>query len=889
MGFHSFVADRHRMVDSLHKPKGCQKVASWGQSLFTLSFGTNPSRACSNRVRYLAPIGLLVQLGLWQQVVINLNVYAAPHAHSRPVSMVRVDPEELFIAAMKLVESGDRVAADKRLDEACLLWTNGGDPERAARARLLIGDLYRDDKRFDESLGQYRKTLLIEGLSPSLKALSYNSIGQIYAELYQTEMSFRSYSKALNLARLNKDPAVEAQVQLNLASLSNKQGDFLQAMSFAQSAVSSSSKGNDENAVALSLGFLAQMELKNGLRDKGRADLERALSLYRQNNDLPAQIETLCFLSGLNLSARQLLAREQAELALRLAEDMAHRAATNAQKLRANALRWPCWLALARAQRASQQREEALKSYFRAVSGTVVDWWTVYASTERSALGFAEERQPPYRELVDLLVEMGRTDEAYDAYQYARVRTLSGFISARHVVDSHSDANTDNTINALSASVVSLRARLLSSSLNKSERKNLEQQLVDVEDELAERRLQAELRHSGRRIVFSKPARLKQLQRDVLGDDQSVLEFYLGEDRSFAWLISRGAMSFEILPGRSEIEGKVRQYLDELSAAPANLHMQSKLAKQQALAQQLFTMLFGKLAGQLTDYKLIVIPDGLLNHLPFESLLNNGRHLIEDHELSYLPSASLIELLRKPPSSSPVEYDSQMDLLAFGDPVFQQNSKNSLSRNLLVSAAKNEKRTWDWDRSNLSRLPRTRDEVEYITSLLPKERVHLYLGKDSTEKAFKQELLNKYRWIHLATHSLIDERNPERSAVVLALAPDNDEDGFLRAGEIADLDLNCDLVILSACETGRGQILSGEGVIGLSRSFFIAGARSVMVSQWPVSDISTAQLMKDFYQQLVNNTAKPAALREAKLRMLHGSSETRHPYYWAPFVIIGAP
>ena len=97
------------------------------------------------------------------------------------------------------------------------------------------------------------------------------------------------------------------------------------------------------------------------------------------------------------------------------------------------------------------------------------------------------------------------------------------------------------------------------------------------------------------------------------------------------------------------------------------------------------------------------------------------------------------------------------------------------------------------------------------------------------------------------------------------------------------------LVILSACDTGRGQLSSGEGIIGLSRSFFIAGARSVIVSQWAVSDISTAQLMKDLYQQLVDGSAKPAALREAKLRMIHGGSETRHPYYWAPFIVIGAP
>lgn len=807
-------------------------------------------------VRYPARI-LLVLLGLWPQVSISKNLN---------------DPEPLFVEAMKLAETGDRANVGKRLDEACLLWTKRGDPERAARARLQIGDLYRNDKRFDESLSQYRQTLLIEDLSPSVKALTYDSIGQIYAELYQTELSLRNYSKALNLARVNKDYAIEAQVQLNLASLSYRRGDFGRAMDIAQRAVISISKGNDEKAMALPLGFLAQIELKNGRLEKGQRDLDRALSLYRQNNDLPAQIKTFCFLSGLNLLARQVsLAKEQAETALRMAEDLARRATTNSQKLRANALRWPCWLALARAQKASQQRENALKSYFRAVSGTVLDWWMVYASTERSAIGFAEERQAAYRELVDLLVDLGRIDEAYDAYQYARIRTLSSFIRARRLVGFRSDSDRDNTISALSASLITLRTKLLSSTLNKDQRENLQRELIEVEDDLAERRLQAELNDPGRRLVFSRPARLKQLHQ-ALGDGESVVEFYLGEDRSFVWLISQGTVGFEILPGRSEIEGKVRQYVNELSVAPTNLHLQLKVAKQRAMAEELFTMLIGKLAGQLhLNSKLIVIPDGLLNYVPYESLVHNGRYLIEDHQISYLPSASLIELLRQPPPKSASARDEQLDLLAFGDPVFA------------------DRQAWDGDMPNLSRLPRTRDEVEYIASLIPKERERLYLGKESTERAFKHERLSKYRWIHLATHSLIDERNPGHSAVALALDASNDEDGFLRATEIADLDLDCDLVVLSACETGRGQLSSGEGIIGLSRSFFIAGARSVVVSQWAVSDISTAQLMKDFYQQLVNGAAKPAALREAKLRMLHGGSETRHPYYWAPFVIIGTP
>lgn len=835
-----------------------------------------------------ARIGLLLLIGLGLQLFISPSPPAKPQAHANPSTLRSNDPEQLFVEALKLAESDDRADVNKRLDEACLLWTKRGEPERAARARLQIGDLYRSNKRFNESLSQYRQTRLIQGLSPSLKALTYDSMGQIYAELYQTELSLSNYSKALNLARQYKDHAVEAQVQLNLASLSSKKGDFGRAMDQAQRAVNASTKANDDKTLSFSLGFLGQMKLKNGLTEKGHQDLDRALFLFRQNNDLPSQIKTLCFLSAFNLSSGQtLLAKEQAESALRIAADMFRLATTDSQRVRVNALRWPCWLALARARRASRQLDDARKAYLMAVSGTTLAYWTIYASTERSALGFAEERQPPYRELIDLNVELGQIDEAYNAYQYAKMRTLSGFIRGRELLGFRND--TDDKINALSASVVAVRTRLLSPALNKEQRENLEQELAEAEDDLRERRLRIELNHP-RRVIFASPATVTQLQNQILSDDESILEFCLGEERSFAWLISRRSVRFEILPGRKQIEDKARQYVNDLSVAPTNLHLQSRLAKQRTMADELFTMLHGKLASQLRPgSKLIVIPDGLLNLVPYESLVHNGRYLIEDYQISYLPSVNLLELLRRASPKSASDGDGQLDLLAFGDPVFQQRSKISLTRNARASSAKANRQGLDWDMSSLSRLPRTRDEVEYIGSLIPTERKSLYFGKDSTEKAFKQETLNRYRWIHLATHSLVNEQDPGRSAVVLALDESSDEDGFLRATEVADLDLNCDLVILSACETGRGQLVSGEGIIGLSRSFFMAGARSVVVSQWAVSDISTAQLMKDFYQQLVNKAAKPAALREAKLRMVHGGSETRHPYYWAPFVIIGAP
>lgn len=825
-------------------------------------------------MKYPICIGLLVLLQLW------------PHAAAFVPSN---DPEQLFVEAMKRAETGDFGEAGKRLDEACSLWLNRKEPELAARARMQIGDLYRHDKHFDESLSQYRRTLAIEGLSPSLKAFTYDSIGQIYAEIYYWGLSQRNYLKALTLARKSKDYVAEAQVQLNLAILSFRKGDLSGAMDLAQSAVSASVNSKDDRKLALSLGFLAQMEIKNGRTEKGRSDLDRAISLYREHNDRPAQIKILCFLSGVNLSeGKVVLAREQAESALKIAQEIRQSSTSDAQKVTANALRWPSYLALARAQRAAHQREAAVTSYLRAVSGAVVEWWMVYSSTERSAIGFAEERHAAYRELIDLYVEMGNIDEAYKANQQARVRRLSGLIRSRRIVPARADSKRQIAINALSASIIAVRTRLLSPTLNRSQREKTQQELVEAEDGLEELRLQEELNNPKHRLVFWPSATLKQLQDQVLGEDESLLEFSLGEARSFAWLITRSGVIFEVLPSRKEIEAKVLQYVNELSVAPSNLHLQFKIAKQRTMAAELFTILFaGKLASQLrTKPKLIVIPDGLLNQMPFESLVADGRYLIEDLQISYLPSANLIELLQQP-SKSASNRDTRVDLLAFGDPLFPRRTRPLTTLRRTPVSSNLQRQAWDWDLSSLSPIPRTREEVEYITNLLPAERKRLYLGKESTERAFKQEPLNKYRWIHLATHGLLDERDPGRSAVALALDGNNTEDGFLRATEIADLDLDCDLVTLSACETGKGQLSSGEGIIGLSRSFFIAGARSVVVSQWTVSDVSTAQLMKDFYQRLVNNVSKPAALREAKLNMLNSHSVTRHPYYWAPFVIIG--
>ncbi len=172
-----------------------------------------------------------------------------------------------------------------------------------------------------------------------------------------------------------------------------------------------------------------------------------------------------------------------------------------------------------------------------------------------------------------------------------------------------------------------------------------------------------------------------------------------------------------------------------------------------------------------------------------------------------------------------------------------------------------------------------------ISRLFSRARTRVITGSEATEEAVKGTSLSAYRIIHFATHGLLDEYVSSRSALVLTLDDDPAEDGFFQAREIYDLKLDADLVVLSACQTARGVIEKGEGLSGLARAFFCAGARSVLASLWDVNDRSTGPFMKEFYGYLVKGVSKEEALRQAKLKML--GSRYSHPYYWAPFILMG--
>ncbi len=348
--------------------------------------------------------------------------------------------------------------------------------------------------------------------------------------------------------------------------------------------------------------------------------------------------------------------------------------------------------------------------------------------------------------------------------------------------------------------------------------------------------------------------------RQVLpGPDGCLLEYLLGEDGSFLFLLTRTGLSLHRLPPREEIESLAAGYLEQLRIPPGPVE-QSPSPELVSAGRSLFSAILGPVQEQLTPdrTRLVVVADGLLHHLPFAALALPGSGppvwLAQGHEISYAHSAAVLAQLS---GSGGDDSSDGLDLLAIGDPEFS----GSLS---------------------LPPLPHSGREVRRIAGRLARARA--FTGSDARKSLLADPELAGARVIHLATHALVDENSARDSAIVFSGEGEDVRDGLLGLEEIKALGLDADLVVLSACSTGLGRSVRGEGVVGLSRAFITAGSRSVVHTLWPVEDRFTAGLMDRFFAGLVRGESKAAALANARRASLDSGA---HPHFWAPFVLVG--
>jgi CHAT domain-containing protein len=353
----------------------------------------------------------------------------------------------------------------------------------------------------------------------------------------------------------------------------------------------------------------------------------------------------------------------------------------------------------------------------------------------------------------------------------------------------------------------------------------------------------------------------------VRANDLAYLEYVVTGDKVGLFILKRN----EVSPEHELTYLNLPVNADELRRKVSEFH--SALAERQpdyaSLGRELYRLLIEPAASELQNIKTVcVIPDEFLWTLPFQALTTTrGNYLIQDYSLFYAPSFSVLNemALRRQ------QQNSQESLIAFGNPVIDRNGTL---------------------KQNLHPLPEAGAEVAAVATAVRTRMKKALVGRKADEETFKS-LAPQYATIHLATHGVLDNREPLNSYLLLTKTEDETEnDGLLHAREIMDLNLDADLAVLSACETGNGRISPGEGMIGMSWAFLVAGSRSVVVSQWRINSGSTTHLMKNFYQAMarqsdLNGRNKSQAIREASLHLLKDRRYS-HPFYWAGFVLMSS-
>ena len=392
---------------------------------------------------------------------------------------------------------------------------------------------------------------------------------------------------------------------------------------------------------------------------------------------------------------------------------------------------------------------------------------------------------------------------------------------------------------------------------------------------------------------------LQQIQTDIIDDDETALvEYNLGEDVSYAWVVTRNNIKLTELPGKAAINGAVQKAYDLLSAKPTS-EDESRLT--QAI-KELAVLVLAPIADQLPGRRVIVVADGALNYIPFQilPLPSTSEPLIASHEVINAPSASILGQLRK---ESLKRTSSDKLLAAFGYPAFESNYaelKNRDASALVAQIHKNDNEAFSramrdievtgdaLQLSGVQPLENTRTELAYLRDLAGPESL-IASGFAASRETLEHTDLSKYAILHLATHAYLDPKRPEYSGFLLSTVGPNGnfQNGYVTVQNVYALRAPVSLVVLSACRTGLGKDIRGEGLISLTRAFMYAGASSIAASLWNVNDEATAELMKQFYTRMLQDGMSPAAALRAAQNSIRQQPLWRSPHYWAAFTLHG--
>ena len=875
-------------------------------SLTAATDGLNLARSSSN------PAGEGKALYLIGRIHYEKSSYAdATTALEKSVEAYRALGDELAVAHAKLYIAAVHFdlrgldIARQIGDETFPVFESYGDRQGQAQALTFLGHFYSALNRKQEALNLYQQARVIvdAAADPATAFPLLNGIARVHFQLGDPKAATQFFRLALDSTRALGSRIDSAYVLRSIGQCYFADGDRSNALASLHEALKTfdSIPHNVMRAVVLEdIGIV--------LADEGKMasavdHLNRSFQISTSIGHKENQARTLITLGEIREKAGDVKAAlERYRKALDLYESIPHRLGKVTALNR-----------IANAQRVLGRLDEALSNSDIAV-GEIEKLRASLANPGLRTTYFASANEQ-YGLLIDILMRLHGRDgkrewavRAFEASERARARSLlESIVETRASISVGVDpqlVEREATLRGLLDSTAERYDRLL--------KQNADPKLAArVSDEI--RRLSAEyngvdgqIRSQSPRyaaLVQPEPLTLAAVQSSLLDDESRLLEYILGDEVSYLWVITKRDFTSFILPKRSEIESKVLEFRELLIARlplpgekPESYQARlSKAATQfPKVAAELSRMLLLPAAQHLGNSRLVIVADGALHYLPFAALpapasLNAAEPepLLVTHEVIGLPSASTLALIRKElPTTRP-----DLILALFADPVFEWTDSRVIKADAGNATADARVRGQTFSGGfELPRLEGSRREADSILALVPKNSQFAALGFDASKKAIMGDPdLKRFRILHFATHTRLVDDHPELSSLLLSLvdAQGNPQDGFLRLKDMYNLRIAAELVVLSACETALGKEVKGEGLISMVRGFMYAGTPRVIASLWKVDDDATAELMTEFYTQLLKNKrTAAAALREAQLKQYQKKSR-RSPFYWAGFELQG--
>jgi CHAT domain-containing protein len=742
------------------------------------------------------------------------------------------------------------------------------------------------------------------------------NIGLYYWKIDNYSIAINFFEKALYIAQfLNNDKMTSD--YLNLIGISYRNiGNYSKSLDYLTRAKIKAREINDSYLLSLILNNIGNTYRDRALLSENKVDFyqalkhhEESLSLAKKNNDLKTQIEVLSNLGSVNTDLENYYeALEYFQIGYQKAEEIQdlesigmilnnmgivyynqgnyeestkyyQKAIDLAQGLEGGQILWEAFYEIGNAYAKQNKIFEALKNYKNSIR--IIENIRSQIKLEElkaSYLG-TDKRIEAYQNLIHMLItlhnsdkELGYDTEAFNYLERAKARSFLDSLEVAQVdISLGINFKLVNREKEIMKDISNIYNDLLVTGLSTEEKEKLHQELADKENELET--LKREIRSKSpdyADLKYPEIISLGEAQKQLLNSKTVFFAYIVGNQNSFGFAISKNDLETFPIPARSELQDMVTAHLHAIT---------DKDSSNFELGKELFEILV--LPGLDNKVKnILFIPDDILHFLPFETLItqkNTPSWLIEDYKIAYAPSiSSYREIIRRKANNRSKQ---RSDILAFGDPNFGKMESETNGEDIFQNF-------YSSNAFNFYRLKYSGTEIERISSLFKQKKTNVFTREEATEEQLKSLELDNYKILHFATHSLIDDKKPARSSIVLSLNENAAEDGFVQMREIYNLKLNADLVTLSACQTGLGQHIRGEGIEGLNRAFFFAGSSSVLMSLWAVNDQATYQLMERFYSHLRSSKKISTSLQKAKLEMIK-SDVVSHPYYWAGFIVTG--